>query len=58
MKNNSDNLAPIGLGLGRQNSEILFKDGIEENRKTIRNMYNKRLLISWLLQIRRTPLFQ
>ena len=54
MKNNHDNLAPIGLGLGRQNSEALFKDGIEDNRRAIRNMFNKRILISRLLQIRCT----
>lgn len=47
MKNAPDNLADIGLGLNRQNSEVLCADAAKEVRMRLGKLVNNRFFNSW-----------
>ena len=49
MKKFDSNLAEIGLGLGRENSEREWEENTKENSRRLKERANLRELISWVL---------
>jgi hypothetical protein len=58
MKNFDMNLAEIGLGFGRQNSEREWQENSIENSKKLRRIAKARRLISNILPTRIRPVCQ
>ena len=48
MKKFDSNLAEIGLGLGRENSEREWEENTKENSRRLKERANLRELISWV----------